>query len=71
MPIPITEITLYLSKAHNWKSTGSDQIQNYWFKASPATHSHLTKNLNAILEELVKATDWVTTGITRITRICR
>ena len=29
-PIKITEITLYLSKAHNWKSPGNDQIQNYW-----------------------------------------
>ena len=29
MPIQITEITSYLSKAHNWKSPGSDQIQNY------------------------------------------
>jgi len=24
-----TEITLYLSKAHNWKTPGNDQIQNY------------------------------------------
>ena len=30
MPIQIMEITLYLSKAHNWKSPGNDQIQNYW-----------------------------------------
>ena len=27
------EIALYLSKAHNWKSPGNDQIQNYWLKA--------------------------------------
>ena len=32
MPIQTTEITSYLSKAHNWKSPGSDQIQNYWLK---------------------------------------
>ena len=35
-PIQITEITLYLSKAHNWKSPGNDQIQNYWLKSFPA-----------------------------------
>jgi len=29
MPIQITEITSHLSKAHNWKSPGNDQIQNY------------------------------------------
>jgi hypothetical protein len=28
MPIQIKEITSYLSKAHNWKSPGNDQIQN-------------------------------------------
>ena len=27
-PLQIMEITLYLSKAHNWKSPGNDQIQN-------------------------------------------
>ena len=37
MPIQITEITSYLNKAHNWKSPGNDQIQNYWLKAFPAT----------------------------------
>ena len=34
MPIQIREITSYLSKAHNWKSPGNDQIQNYWLKLS-------------------------------------
>jgi len=43
MPIQIREITEYLSKAHNRKSTGKDQIQNYWLKAFPATHRHITK----------------------------
>jgi hypothetical protein len=28
-PIQIMEITAFLSKAHNWKSPGSDQTQNY------------------------------------------
>ena len=64
MPIQIMEITSYLSKAHNWKSPGSDQIQNYWLKAFPATYRHITKNVNAIIEEPEKASDWLTTGIT-------
>jgi hypothetical protein len=42
-PIQISEIALYLLKAHNWKSSGNDQIQNYWLKAFPATHRHITK----------------------------
>jgi hypothetical protein len=28
-PTQITEITLYMSKAHNWKSPRNDQLQNY------------------------------------------
>ena len=42
-PIQISEIALYLLKAHNWKSSENDQIQNYWLKAFPATHRHITK----------------------------
>jgi hypothetical protein len=63
-PIQITEITLYLSKAHNWKSPENDQIENYSLKAFPATHKYITKNFNAIIEELEKTPDWLTTGIT-------
>ena len=62
--IQFTDITLYLSKARNWKSHGSDQIQNYWLKAFQATHSHITKNFNAIIEEPEKAPDWLTKRIT-------
>ena len=64
MPIQIMEITSYLSKAHNWKSPGNDQIQIYWLEAFPATYRHIKKNFNAIIEEPEKAPDWLTTGIT-------
>ena len=63
-PIQIMEINWYLSKAHNWKSSGSDQIRNYWLKAFPSTHRHIAKIFNAIIEEPEKAPDWLTTGIT-------
>jgi hypothetical protein len=63
-PIEIMEITWYLSKAHNWKSPVNDQIQNHWLKAFPATHRHIAKNFNAIIEEPEKAPDWLTIGIT-------
>jgi hypothetical protein len=64
MPIQITEIALYLSKVHNWKSPGNDQIQNYWLKAFPDTHKYITKHFNAIIEEPEKAPEWLTTAIT-------
>ena len=49
VPIQIMEITLFLSKYHNQKSPGSDQI-HHWIKAFPAAHRHITKK-NAIMEE--------------------
>ena len=51
-------ITSFLSKTHNWKSPGNDQIQNYWLKAFPAAHRHITKNFSAIMEILEKAPNW-------------
>ena len=47
MPIRIAEITSYLFKSHSWKSPGSNRIQNYWLKAFPASHRHITKKSNA------------------------
>jgi len=63
MLIQITEIISYSSEAHNWKSPGNDKIQNYWLKAFPATHRHITKNFNAIIVEPEKAPDRLTTEI--------
>jgi len=53
-----------LLKAHNWKSPGNDQIQNYWLKAFPSTHRHITKNFNEIIQEPEKAPDWLTADVT-------
>jgi hypothetical protein len=58
------ETTSFLSKAHNWKCPGNDQIQNYWLKAFPSVHRNITKNLNAIVEEPEKIPNGLTTGIT-------
>jgi len=58
------ETTSFFSTAHNSKSPGSDQTQNYWLKAFPAAHGHITKNFNTLMEELEKVSDWLTTGIT-------
>jgi len=52
-----------LSNVHNWKSPGSDQIHNNWLKAFSAAHKHITKNINAVIQELQKVCDWLTTGI--------
>jgi len=64
IPIQITEITSYLFKAHNWKSPGNDQIQNYWLKAFPPTHRLITKSFNPLIQEPEKVPEWLTTGTT-------
>jgi hypothetical protein len=64
MPIKTTETTSFLSKTHNWKSAGSNQIPNYWLKAFLVTHSYIIKFINTIIEEPKQMPDWLTTGIT-------
>jgi hypothetical protein len=49
------DVTAFLSKAHNWKSLGNGQIQNYWHKIFPAAQRYITENFNIIMEELEKA----------------
>ena len=53
-----------MSKTQNWKSTGNDQIQNYWLTAFPAAHRHITKIFNGLIEEPEKVPEWLTTEIT-------
>ncbi|PNF13578.1 hypothetical protein B7P43_G19014 [Cryptotermes secundus] len=64
MPIKTTEFTSVLAKTHNWKSPGSDQIQNYWLKAFPVTHSYIVEAFNKIIEKPQQMPEWLTTGIT-------
>jgi hypothetical protein len=40
-------IIIIIIIAHNWKSSGIDQLQNYWLKVFPATHRNITRNFNA------------------------
>ena len=65
------EITSLLSKAHNWKSPGNNQIQNYWLKAFSAGHRLVTKYFNGIMEEPEKVPDWLATGITYLLKKIR
>ncbi|PNF19358.1 hypothetical protein B7P43_G06722 [Cryptotermes secundus] len=64
MPIKTTEFTSVLAKTHNWKSPGSDQIQNYWLKEFPVMHSYIVEAFNKIIEKPQQMSEWLTTGIT-------
>jgi hypothetical protein len=63
-PMQFMEITSLLSKAHNRKSPGNNQIQNYWLKEFPASHRLITKYFIGIMAKPEKVPDWLTTRIT-------
>jgi len=63
------EITSLLSKAHNWKSSGNNQIKNYWFKAFPADHRLITKYFTEIMEKPEKVPVWLITRISYLLQI--
>jgi len=52
------------SPLHIGHYNNNNNNNNKWLKAFPATHRHITKNFNAILEEPDKAPEWLTTGVT-------
>jgi hypothetical protein len=60
----IMKITSFFSKAHNWKSPGNDQTQNYWLKDITGAHRYITKSCNATMEEIEKISDLLTIGLT-------
>ena len=62
VPLQIMYVTSFLSQAHNLKS-GSDQIQNYWFKSLPDVHRPITINFYSVMEEPEKVPDWPNTRI--------
>jgi len=51
MPAQITKIVSFLSKARNWKSPGSSQIQNIDLKLFQLTKDLLQKNFNIPMEK--------------------
>jgi len=62
-PLKITETTSILSKAHNWKSFGSDEITKYLLNLLPDPHNCTTKIVKTITEKWKQTPDGLTTGI--------
>uniref|UniRef100_H3A9T8 Reverse transcriptase domain-containing protein n=1 Tax=Latimeria chalumnae TaxID=7897 RepID=H3A9T8_LATCH len=53
-----------LKAATNWKSPGTDHIQNYWWKYFTSTHITLASQFQAILEDPRLVPGFMTEGIT-------
>lgn len=53
-----------LLKAHKWKSSGLDKVNNFWLHSFSSAHHLLTKLLSKILREPEETPQWMSEGIT-------
>jgi hypothetical protein len=58
------EVNRVISKAHNWKAPGLDNIHNFWLKSFKFVHGHLAKFFNRIVEDPNCAPEYFARGQT-------
>jgi hypothetical protein len=72
-PICEKEVTEALRSTLSWRAPGRDQIPNFWLKQLTATHKHIAKIFNELIEEFFYAgvansrsdiPEWLTAGVT-------
>jgi hypothetical protein len=61
--ISTNEISNIIRKLHNWKSPGTDKIQNFWYKRFTCTHGKLAQLINEVINQPEKMPDYLMTGI--------
>ena len=62
--ITTEDVQKALAKAHKWKATGTDKIQNFWLHHLQSTHQYLATLFNQMLMNPTLIPKWMTTGIT-------
>jgi hypothetical protein len=62
-PICEKEVAEALRSTLRWKAPGRDQIPNFWLKQLTATHKHIAKIFNELIEEEF-IPEWLTAGVT-------
>lgn len=58
------EVTRVISKAHNWKSPGVDNIHNFWLKSFKSTHKQFAKFFNDFIKDPECMPEYLTRGKT-------
>ncbi|KAL1448377.1 hypothetical protein WDU94_008928 [Cyamophila willieti] len=53
-----------LGKTHNWKSPGSDNIHNYWYKKMTYLHEKMLQHINEFIKEPKSVPNFLTEGKT-------
>lgn len=60
------ELQQIINRTHNWKTPGSDNIHNFWYKKFTSTHNFLTKYINLIIRNPTECPDFLMEGTTYI-----
>lgn len=64
--ITLEDLTTVIKNTQNWKSPGTDQIQNFWYKQFTSTHKYLTIQINWVIENPQQMPQFLTYGKTYI-----
>ncbi|KAL1446981.1 hypothetical protein WDU94_000610 [Cyamophila willieti] len=48
--IDLTQLTIALKRAHNWKAPGPDRIQNFWYKRLSCSHQKMAELFSQCLQ---------------------
>jgi len=62
-PICEKDVVEALRTTLNWKAPGRDQMPNFWLNQLTATHKHIAKIFNELIEE-DSILEWLTAGVT-------
>jgi hypothetical protein len=62
--ITLGDINNVISKSHNWKAPGLDNIHNYWWKNFKSVHQQLAFQLNTIIENKQELPEFLMKGKT-------
>lgn len=64
--ITLQDLKAVIQRTHAWKTPGSDQIQNFWYKQFTSTHRYLANQMNIIMKNPQRCPEFLTEGRTYI-----
>lgn len=62
--ITIDTFLQVLERTHNWKTPGSDNLHNYWYKKFTVTHTHILRHFNYFIKSPYTMPAYITQGVT-------
>ena len=62
--ITVQEIEVAVKSFGNWKSPGTDAVQNFWLKHLTSLHKDLAAAFTVLVADPQQAPEWLTSGVT-------